>query len=150
MTVATSDMANRLRDQTNSTGRPPAPDVDYKSFLKLLIAEMKNQDPTKPMDSTQYVAQLATFSQVEQTVQTNTKLDQLLQTSALSQAGAIIGHTMISADGNDDRHGLLGAPHHRAGWWPCSRTARRSTIGAAWRYKLTALMNEADALDIVQ
>ncbi|MCA0032351.1 flagellar hook assembly protein FlgD [Mesorhizobium sp. B283B1A] len=73
--------------------------VDYQSFLKLLIAEMKNQDPTKPMDSTQYVAQLATFSQVEQSVQTNTKLEQIMQSSALSQADAIIGRTITSADG---------------------------------------------------
>ncbi|MEW6632681.1 MAG: flagellar hook assembly protein FlgD [Pseudomonadota bacterium] len=73
--------------------------VDYQSFLKLLIAEMKNQDPTKPMDSTQYVAQLATFSQVEQSVQTNTKLDQIMQSSALSQADALIGRSITSADG---------------------------------------------------
>jgi flagellar basal-body rod modification protein FlgD len=73
--------------------------VDYQSFLKLLIAQMKNQDPTQPMDSTQYVAQLATFSQVEQSVQMNTKLDSILQSSALSQADAVIGHTLTSADG---------------------------------------------------
>lgn len=73
--------------------------VDYDSFLKLLIAQMKNQDPTQPMDSTQYVAQLATFSQVEQTVQTNTKLDQILQSSALAQADSLIGHSITSADG---------------------------------------------------
>jgi flagellar basal-body rod modification protein FlgD len=74
--------------------------VDYDSFLKLLIAQMKNQDPTEPMDSTQYVAQLATFSQVEQTVQSNTKLEQILQSSALSQADSIIGRTITSPDGS--------------------------------------------------
>jgi len=73
--------------------------VDYESFLKLLVAEMKNQDPTKPMDSTDFIAQLATFSQVEQSVQSNTKLDQILQASALSQASALIGREVTSADG---------------------------------------------------
>ncbi len=73
--------------------------ADYQSFLKLLVAEMKNQDPTKPMDATQYVAQLASFSQVEQSVQLNSKLDRLLQSSALSQADALIGRTITSADG---------------------------------------------------
>ncbi len=73
--------------------------VDYESFLKLLVAEMKNQDPTNPMDSTQYVAQLAAFSQVEQSVQINSKLDQLLQSSTLAQADALIGRTVTSADG---------------------------------------------------
>ena len=85
--------ANQATTSTSKTA------VDYQSFLKLLIAEMKNQDPTKPMDSTQYVAQLATFSQVEQSVQTNTKLDQIMQSSALSQADALIGRSITSADG---------------------------------------------------
>ncbi|MBL8581133.1 MAG: flagellar hook assembly protein FlgD [Rhizobiaceae bacterium] len=73
--------------------------VDYQSFLRLLVAQMKNQDPTNPMDSTQYVAQLASFSQVEQSVQINGKLDQLLQSSALSQADDLIGNQITSADG---------------------------------------------------
>ena len=73
--------------------------VDYESFLKLLVAEMKNQDPTKPMESTDFVAQLATFSQVEQSVQSNAKLDQILQSTALSQAGSLIGREITSADG---------------------------------------------------
>lgn len=76
-----------------------APTVDYQSFLKLLVAQMKNQDPTSPMESTDYVAQLATFSQVEQSVQVNAKLDQMLQSSALSQADALIGRSITSADG---------------------------------------------------
>jgi flagellar basal-body rod modification protein FlgD len=83
----------------NSTDQTSKTAVDYQSFLKLLVAEMKNQDPTNPMDSTQYVAQLAAFSQVEQSVQINTKLDQLLQSSSLAQADALIGRTVTSADG---------------------------------------------------
>lgn len=73
--------------------------VDYQSFLKLLIAQMRNQDPTQPMDSTEYVAQLATFSQVEQSVQMNAKLDSILQSSALAQADALIGRVITAADG---------------------------------------------------
>ena len=86
----------------NGTARTEAKSkttVDYESFLKLLVAEMKNQDPTKPMESTDFIAQLATFSQVEQTVQSNSKLDQILQSSALSQAGSLIGRDVTSADG---------------------------------------------------
>ena len=84
---------------------PPKPamapqTVDYESFLKLLVAQMKNQDPTAPMDSTDYVAQLATFSQVEQSVQINDKLDQILQASTFAQAGGLIGRTISSDDGS--------------------------------------------------
>ena len=74
--------------------------VDYDTFLTLLVAQMKNQDPTEPMDSTEQIAQLATFSQVEQTVQTNKNLEMLIQTTTLSQAGSIIGRTLESPDGS--------------------------------------------------
>lgn len=74
--------------------------VDYDTFLKLLIAQMKNQDPTQPMDPTEQVAQLATFSQVEQTIQTNKNLERLLTSSALSEADAVIGRTLTTADGS--------------------------------------------------
>jgi flagellar basal-body rod modification protein FlgD len=84
---------------TTQTGNS-AGNVDYQSFLKLLVAEMKNQDPSNPMDSTQYVAQLASFSQVEQTIQVNNKLADLLQGSAVAQAGSLLGHTLTSADGS--------------------------------------------------
>lgn len=51
--------------------------VDYNNFLKLLTAQIGNQDPLKPMDSTQFVSQLAQLSQVEQAVQTNSNLEAL-------------------------------------------------------------------------
>lgn len=73
--------------------------LDYDTFLKLLIAQMRNQDPTDPMDSTEQIAQLATFSQVEQTIQTNKNLETLIQSSLLSQAGSVVGKTVSSADG---------------------------------------------------
>jgi flagellar basal-body rod modification protein FlgD len=60
---------------------------------------MKNQDPTDPVDASEQMSQLASFSQVEQTIQTNTKLDTLLASSSLTQAGSYIGKYMTSADG---------------------------------------------------
>jgi flagellar basal-body rod modification protein FlgD len=91
----TSSATGGSPQQAQSSGAT----VDYQAFLKLLVAEMKNQDPTEPMDSTQYVAQLASFSQVEQSVQINNKLEQMLKTSAVAQADALLGHTITSADG---------------------------------------------------
>ncbi|MNL27270.1 Basal-body rod modification protein FlgD [compost metagenome] len=72
--------------------------LNYESFLKLLVAQMKNQDPTQPMDATQQIAQLATFSQVEQTIKTNKNLESLLQRTSLSEADAVIGKTVTNAD----------------------------------------------------
>ena len=48
---------------------------EYNSFLKLLTAQLRNQDPLAPLDSTQFVEQLATFSSLEQDVKSNSSLD---------------------------------------------------------------------------
>ncbi|MBO9122712.1 MULTISPECIES: flagellar hook assembly protein FlgD [unclassified Rhizobium] len=83
---------------TTSTAQQKAT-LNYDNFLQLLIAQMKNQDPTEPVDASQQMAQLASFSQVEQTIQTNTKLDTLLASSSLTQASSYVGKYMTSADG---------------------------------------------------
>jgi flagellar basal-body rod modification protein FlgD len=84
---------------TQATQAASRSSLDYDAFLQLLIAQMKNQDPTNPMDPTDQMAQLATFSQVEQSIKANAKLDALLTSSALSQADGIIGRIVTSADG---------------------------------------------------
>ena len=59
---------------------------------------MQNQDPTDPMDASEQISQLATFSQVEQTIKTNTNLESLIAQSSLSNASNYIGKTITSAD----------------------------------------------------
>jgi flagellar basal-body rod modification protein FlgD len=61
---------------------------------------MQNQDPTNPADPAEWMGQLASFSNVEQAIQTNAKLDALMTSMALSQVDGIIGHTVTSADGS--------------------------------------------------
>lgn len=98
MTVAAvSGVNSNTTAATRTTGASNA-SVDYDTFLKLLVAQLKNQDPTEPVDSTQYMAQLASFSQVEQSVIMNRKLDSLLVASALQQIDGIIGRTLTTAD----------------------------------------------------
>jgi flagellar basal-body rod modification protein FlgD len=91
---------------TDSTGKSSSPtgsttatsSVDYNTFLQLLVAEMKNQDPTNPMDTSQYMSQFAQLSTVEQAMQTNNKLDALLSSQSLSQADGLIGKTVSFTD----------------------------------------------------
>lgn len=52
-------------------------DTDYQSFLKLLIAQVSNQNPLEPMDSTAFVSQLAQLTQVEQSIVTNSNLERM-------------------------------------------------------------------------
>jgi flagellar basal-body rod modification protein FlgD len=69
--------------------------ANENTFLKLFIAQLKNQDPTSPQDPTQFVSQLAQFSNLEQTIQMSTNiaairtdLDTSTGASATSGAGS--------------------------------------------------------------
>jgi len=77
---------------------------DFQTFLKLLTAQMQNQDPLKPMDSTEFVSQLASFSSVEQQVRSNDRLQSILDVlSGGSPAGLAewIGRDVRVAAGAD-------------------------------------------------
>jgi flagellar basal-body rod modification protein FlgD len=69
-------------------------------FLTLLVAQLQNQDPMQPTDPTQFVAQLAQFSTVEQLVQGNTTLTSISQSLSglsLGQYSGLINHTVTAA-----------------------------------------------------
>jgi len=60
---------------------------NYNDFLKLLMTQLKNQDPTAPMDTNQFTSQLVQYSSVEQQINTNSSLTQLIQ---LTQGGEVL------------------------------------------------------------
>lgn len=66
--------------QPTSATSAGAAAIDFQSFLTLLTAQLRNQDPLSPLDSTQFVAQLASFSTVEQLVTANSRLDSIAET----------------------------------------------------------------------
>lgn len=73
--------------------------LDYSAFLRLFIASMKNQDPTQPNDPSQTMSQLASFSNVEQSIKLNEKLDALLASTNANVATGLIGKMISSLDG---------------------------------------------------
>jgi flagellar basal-body rod modification protein FlgD len=70
--------------------------VSQNTFLTLLITQLKNQDPMNPQDSSQFVAQLAQFSSLEQMTQLNSSFSSVLDNSA----AGMIGQTVTVADPN--------------------------------------------------
>ncbi len=125
MTVSAISSASPLTSNASSassSAAPSAPTVDYTQFLKLLVAELRNQDPTAPTDPTQYMSQLASFSTVEQQVQTNATLDALLS----AQASNIIGKTVTSADGKTT--GLVAAVELLTGGGAIARLTNGSQV----------------------
>lgn len=75
-----SNSVNAARDTSTPTGsitQAAGGAMGKDEFVKLLVTEMKNQDPESPMDGKDLAVQLAQFSSVEQLMNVNTKLDDL-------------------------------------------------------------------------
>ena len=53
---------------------------NYDTFLELLTVQLRNQDPTEPLDAKEFTAQLTQFSGVEQSIRTNELLETLIAT----------------------------------------------------------------------
>src|SRR5258708_38542906 len=70
--------------------------VSQNTFLELLITQLKNQDPLNPQDSSQFVAQLAQFSSVQELTQVSKGIETVLENSATG----LIGQTVTVADKN--------------------------------------------------
>lgn len=77
LTVQEVGGASSVVGHQGANNTAQAVNQDYDTFLRLLTAQIKNQDPLAPIDGTEFVAQLATFSQVEQQILANGKLDGL-------------------------------------------------------------------------
>ena len=60
-------------------------------FLKLLVVQMSNQDPLKPVSDTEFIAQLAQFSNLEQTKTMGSDIKELRQSNAFAQGAALMG-----------------------------------------------------------
>lgn len=79
------------------------------AFLKLLVAQLKNQDPLKPQDNSAFVAELAQFSSLEQSMGVNDRLDQMmLQNQGMANANVVnmvgqiatVKGSLITTDGS--------------------------------------------------
>ncbi len=84
----------------NRTPSKAAISADFDTFLKMMTTQMKNQDPTKPIDSADYAVQLATFSGVEQQTKTNQLLEGLTSqfgVLGMAQLAAWVGQEARSA-----------------------------------------------------
>ena len=76
--------------------------ANFDTFLVLLTAQLKNQDPLEPMDSNQFTQQLVQFSQVEQQINSNKNLESLIalsKASTATDAVSYLGKTVTLTDG---------------------------------------------------
>jgi flagellar basal-body rod modification protein FlgD len=68
--------------------------LEFQSLLKIILTQLTYQDPLKPMDNTEFVSQLAQFSQLQQTQSLNDQMTSLLSAQSAMQATALLGKTV--------------------------------------------------------
>ena len=102
-TTSTADIAGALSSATGGKS------MGKQDFLKLLVAQLKNQDPLAPQDNSQFVAQLAQFSSLEQGMGINDRLDKMmLQNQGMANSNVInmvgdvatVKGSLITVDGS--------------------------------------------------
>ena len=86
--VENGAIADTSANATSSSKEKTNNNLDKEDFLNLLVAQMKYQDPLEPQSNTEYVSQLATFTQVEAT-------ENMAHTAESLEAGGLIGKTVI-------------------------------------------------------
>ena len=89
--MALESVGTLLTSPTNEAG---IQGLGQEDFLKILLTQLSFQDPLKPMDNQEFIAQFAQFAGLEQSRQANEKADSLLTMQAANQALTLLGKTV--------------------------------------------------------
>ncbi len=96
--AVTSLLNTQNADSVSGTTNMSSKTMDKEAFLKLLVAQMSNQDPLEPMDNKDMVLQLAQFSSIEGTNNLNNNFTSFMNTNNLTVASSMIGKTVVYSD----------------------------------------------------
>lgn len=94
MSTSVSSISSALSSAVSSTTGSNSQFVSESTFLQLLITQLKNQDPMNPQDSSQFVAELASFSSLEQMTALSTEMETVLENTVTN----LIGKTVTVTD----------------------------------------------------
>jgi flagellar basal-body rod modification protein FlgD len=90
--------------------RVPVQTLDQQDFLKLLVAQMTSQDPLKPTQDTEFIAQMAQFSALEQSKTMQSDMAQMRGDQQFLQAYSLLGQTVsLRVDENTTAEGIVAA-----------------------------------------
>ncbi|MBQ9622488.1 MAG: flagellar hook assembly protein FlgD [Treponema sp.] len=85
---------NKKLDAELRQGRVASNELGKDDFLKLLMAQMTNQDPTSPMENTEFIAQMAQFSSLEQMTNMSQNFEKMATLINSSEAQSLLGRTV--------------------------------------------------------
>ena len=106
---AVDNTVNNFNKANTVNGRTASQQLGKDDFLKLLITQLSNQDPTNPMEDTQFIAQMAQFSSLEQMTNMNESFNKMASMINSSQAAATIGRTVDIDIGDTTARGVVEA-----------------------------------------
>lgn len=101
------NQVNGFNKANQINGRVQNKQLGKDDFLKLLITQLSNQDPTNPMEDTQFIAQMAQFSSLEQMTNLNKAFEQMSSMINSSQAANTIGKTVEIDVGDTVTRGVV-------------------------------------------
>lgn len=110
-TTGATSAAATAAASTTSASNPPA--VNEQQFMQLLIAQLQHQDPTQPVQGTEFVTQLAQFSLVEQSsnqTQQLTTLNSAVTGLTNNQASALVGKPVTLSGSTVNFDGTIATP----------------------------------------
>jgi flagellar basal-body rod modification protein FlgD len=110
--IAAGPPVQNIADLTTgaaTTAKPPTDAMGSDAFLKLLVAQLKYQDPSKPADGTALMGQTAQFQMVEKLQLLSEQNTQMLAEQHASSAIALVGRTVTYTDGDQTRIGVVGS-----------------------------------------
>lgn len=89
--------------------------LDFQSLLRIILTQLTYQDPLKPLDNSQFVSQLAQFSQLQQTQSLNDQIASLLSAQSATQATSLLGRTVDVTAGQTTISGKVEAVSFASG-----------------------------------
>ncbi|PAE30089.1 flagellar hook assembly protein FlgD [Paenibacillus sp. 7884-2] len=107
--MTTIDPSLYLSNQPKT--RTPSASLGKDEFLKILMTQLQNQDPTNPMDDREFVSQMATFSSLEQMMNMSNSIEMLVQSQLVSpviQYSHMIGQEVSYLDVDQETGKELG------------------------------------------
>lgn len=81
-----------------NNGKVKQQEMGKDEFLKILITQLQNQDPSKPMEDKEFISQMAQFSALEQTTNLNTQFSKLADGISNGQAYTLLGKRVTLTD----------------------------------------------------
>ena len=113
-TQMTASEKRNVENQVNSynktlvqNGRKTSNELGKDDFLKLLITQLSNQDPTNPMENTEFISQMAQFSSLEQMTNMSTSFSKMASFINSSEAASTLGKTVELNIGDTTTTGIV-------------------------------------------